>query len=323
MSSSNEIEHKDNDPAPENIEKTLHQLLDAASHALDTYSDNHREVFSEEQMLLEAMKPDQFQGLPDFEKAFEKIMGNIDAHGLMDSTEGEESGSISPKLSCNADQINSPHTFFQLDEMDFPAEEDDSGADGVNNSAKRKLADTEDHDSSINKKKMKALSSTNEKQPITGKVFAEPFLSPASLSPMSSLSSEGTDSRDLKLDRRGDNVVKGTTRPAISQTIHIKGKVEDSETNLPEKLTNEYTMKQVSEMKKRIINTHKLILNFNFLKDGYARTCIELKKSLQSLKESEVHRAHLLLENEQLRERLARQEQYIPVGKNDDAVTDT
>lgn len=83
----------------------------------------------------------------------------------------------------------------------------------------------------------------------------------------------------------------------------------------PATFTNEFTMAQVSETKKRIINTHKLILNFNFLKDGYARTCVEFKKSMHSLRDSEIQRAHLLQENEglkktvkELTEKLHRQE---------------
>lgn len=70
---------------------------------------------------------------------------------------------------------------------------------------------------------------------------------------------------------------------------------------LPPKLTNEFAMTQVAEMKKRIINTHKLILNFNFLKDGYARTCNELRKSVIKLKDSEYDRARLVKENQDLK----------------------
>ncbi|AQZ17302.1 ATC1 (YDR184C) [Zygosaccharomyces parabailii] len=68
--------------------------------------------------------------------------------------------------------------------------------------------------------------------------------------------------------------------------------------------TNAFTMAQVLETKKRIINTHKLILNFNFLKDGYARTCVEFKKSMHSLRDSEIRRAHLMEENEELRNKI-------------------
>lgn len=70
---------------------------------------------------------------------------------------------------------------------------------------------------------------------------------------------------------------------------------------LPPKLTNEFTMTQVAEMKKRVINTHKLILNFNFLKDGYARSCEELSKTVVKLKDSEFDRARLVKENQDLK----------------------
>ncbi|QLQ82309.1 hypothetical protein HG537_0H00700 [Torulaspora globosa] len=67
----------------------------------------------------------------------------------------------------------------------------------------------------------------------------------------------------------------------------------------------EFTMNQVAEMKQRIINTHKLLLNFNFLKDGYARTCVEFKKAMHHLRDSEIHRAHLVQENQELRNKIA------------------
>ncbi len=57
-------------------------------------------------------------------------------------------------------------------------------------------------------------------------------------------------------------------------------------------------------MKARIINTHKLLLNFNFIKEGYARSCIQLKKTMDSLKDSEIHRAHLLVENDDLKQQI-------------------
>lgn len=67
------------------------------------------------------------------------------------------------------------------------------------------------------------------------------------------------------------------------------------------KFTNEFTMQQVAETKRRIINTHKLILNFNFLKDSYIRCCSELKRTMLKLKTSEYHRAQLVKDNEQLK----------------------
>lgn len=72
----------------------------------------------------------------------------------------------------------------------------------------------------------------------------------------------------------------------------------------PKKFTNEYTISQISEMKQRMINTHKLMLNFNLLKNSYARTCVELKKALVGLKDTEIHRTHLFVENEQLKKEL-------------------
>ncbi|AET39256.1 Atc1p Ecym_4180 [Eremothecium cymbalariae DBVPG len=91
------------------------------------------------------------------------------------------------------------------------------------------------------------------------------------------------------------NTVTPKTKPLPSLSVSPSSHVS------PGKLTDEFTMQQVTETKKRIINTHKLILNFNFLKDSYTRSCTELKRTMFKLKESESHRAGLVKENEQLK----------------------
>lgn len=108
---------------------------------------------------------------------------------------------------------------------------------------------------------------------IDGKIIYEQILSPASLSPSS-----------------------------IDGNVSTNGNNGNTDAN---KYSNEFTMCQVAEMKQRIINTHKLLLNFDFLKDGYARTCVEFKKAMHHLKDSEIHRAHLVHENQQLRAQVA------------------
>ena len=142
----------------------------------------------------------------------------------------------------------------------------------------------------------------------------EPFMSPISLSPSNSTSSESADLR-MKLDaipiissssHRNQQTTSAGAKKGKEGTRHQSQLTETvfKQIPTPKPLTNEFTMLQVSEMKKRIINTHKLLLNFNYLKDGYARTCVELKKTLECLRDSEIHRAHLLLENERLKKRL-------------------
>ncbi|SCV04106.1 LANO_0G08196g1_1 [Lachancea nothofagi CBS 11611] len=111
-------------------------------------------------------------------------------------------------------------------------------------------------------------------------------LSPASLSPISDSESQ--------YKHKKPGFKKPTTAATLTQRIHTP-------LEPPSKFTNEFTMAQVTDVKKRIINTHKLLLNFNFLKDGYARTSVELKRTLLRLKQSEIHRAQLLQENEQLK----------------------
>lgn len=133
------------------------------------------------------------------------------------------------------------------------------------------------------KKKKSLLKTTNE-----------PILSPASLSPSSSLASSDTNESHLKIE---------------SMITDITSKIDSARQDIvsatkPAKFTNEFTISQISEMKARIINTHKLLLNFNFIKEGYARSCIQLKKTMDSLKDSEIHRAHLLVENDDLKQQI-------------------
>lgn len=120
-------------------------------------------------------------------------------------------------------------------------------------------------------------------------------LSPASLSPIS----------DPGYKQKGSHAATpaASAKPVFKEphTSHGPAQKVHKPAEAPAKLTNEFTMLQVADVKRRIINTHKLMLNFNFLKDGYSRTCVELKRTLLRLKQSEIHRTRLLQENEQLK----------------------
>ncbi|CCH62383.1 hypothetical protein TBLA_0H00950 [Henningerozyma blattae CBS 6284] len=106
-----------------------------------------------------------------------------------------------------------------------------------------------------------------------------------------------TKSNDLALK----NKTKRKLSPVNNSNIPINLNTNDIK---PIKYTNEFTMFQITEMKQRMINTNKLMLNFNYLKNGYSKICIELKKSINALRDSEIHRAHLADENEQLKNQL-------------------
>lgn len=204
------------------------------------------------------------------------------------------------------------------------------------NNLKRKLDNTDIDFQEFGKRaKSSKTDISNSKEP--------PLLSPASLSPMSSLSTDNNELKTNELDNENsrnitnkdsdnttnlnnntnnnkiheipnDLIKNNRNTPSTSKNNHhgknrytlnsITKSAYSPQSFTHKKLTNEYTMHQISEMKKRIINTHKLLLNFNFLKDSYAKTCIELKKSLNALRDSELHRAHLLLENETLKAKL-------------------
>ncbi|CAI4055615.1 hypothetical protein N7582_000385 [Saccharomyces uvarum] len=155
------------------------------------------------------------------------------------------------------------------------------------------------HQNSLHKtdreaKKYKIDKHVSKKKKSVLKITNEPMLSPASISPSPSLASSDTNESHLKIE---------------SMITNITSKIDSARQDIvsatkPAKLTNEFTMNQISEMKARIINTHKLLLNFNFIKEGYARSCIQLKKTMDSLKDSEIHRAHLLVENDDLKQQV-------------------
>ncbi|CCF56910.1 hypothetical protein KAFR_0B06140 [Kazachstania africana CBS 2517] len=278
-----------------NIESTLQQFLVQSTDQL-SHNDTHH----------------QFSHQDDIEKAIETAIINMDSNDL------SVSDSLSTKhlsLESLLEDNHNTHLLFNFDEVSGGDNDSVTYQTLSNDRVKRTLQlDGEELD---HVKKAKKVQGTNKSD--------EPFLSPASLSP-SSLASDGSDV-SLKIDTNQSlttsiasiPLTKQKSKPKLTNnksittiqsstgdntTTNVRQKIFQ-EIPIPEKLTNEYTMQQVSEMKKRIINIHKLILNFNFLKDGYARTCIELKKTVNCLKDSELHRAHLLLENEKLKRKLS------------------
>ncbi|CCE62391.1 hypothetical protein TPHA_0C02380 [Tetrapisispora phaffii CBS 4417] len=183
----------------------------------------------------------------------------------------------------------------------------------------------DDIDSNFMKRSINALNNgdgnktqlPNKKQKHIKNTAYRPLLSPASLSPTST-----DEERDSNVNNNDDKVElksKATeAQPVKLSTAEITKHVRQQKVlnkkdkssqplqiiETPKKLTNAFTMNQVSEMKQRIINTHKLLLNFNLLKDSYAKTCVEMKNALVNLKDAEIHRAHLLIENENLKREL-------------------
>lgn len=112
--------------------------------------------------------------------------------------------------------------------------------------------------------------------------------------------------RPVKITQQ-PNIIKELQHNIIStkqDSVNNRKKEVTDQVSKPAYYTNEYTMKEVAKMKKRVIDSHRLILNFNVVKEGYARTCVQLKQSVIALKDSEIRRAHLMMENEELREEL-------------------
>lgn len=329
------------------IEKTLHQLLTQANdhfgHSEDTQSNNNNNSNNNDNDNNTEGK----EMSVDFEYVIEHAISSMHSNSILDSDMKKLEDDNKNNNQNHAD--DKPFTLdnilgedqnsnmgFELDELDFSepnsAHKINNGDNEADFNLKRKFDEID-----VNLQDFEKLTKSAKISSI--KETDEPFLSPASLSPMSALSSDTNEAKNndsnlsspkpnninnnntafthkiQKQSLNKKNIVTSTTTTTVP-TKFIKPNDTSSTFNsasksafyqppmIPEKLTNQYTMHQVSEMKKRIINTHKLMLNFNFLKDSYAKTCVELKKSLNSLKDSEIHRAHLLLENEQLKARL-------------------
>lgn len=248
-----------------NLESTLHQLLTDSN---DLFADAATDAFDKN-----------ITNGSDVENAIESAINSMNTSDLVNTDLlNDKQLSLETLLGENSN----PELMFDMEDTN-----------DILNVPKHFIEETSENSTQLYKKAR--LMKENFK-------IEEPFLSPASLSPSSSLSPDNNETQ-IKLE-------------TIPLTHYDKRKVTPSKNTItatstksqipsPAKYTNEFTMMQVTDVKKRIINTHKLMLNFNFLKDGYARTCVQLKKTMNCLKDSEVHRAHLLAENEQLKQKLA------------------
>ncbi|KAL3241611.1 Atc1p [Nakaseomyces bracarensis] len=113
----------------------------------------------------------------------------------------------------------------------------------------------------------------------------------------------------------------GTGRGQTKLQIYDSPKLKKTEVTktapaAPKVYTNEFTMKEVAKMKRRVIDSHRLLLNFNVVKEGYARTCVQLKQSVIALKDSEIRRAHLMMENEDLKDELEQMKRKLELSAN-------
>lgn len=279
------------------IENTLHTLLTENNDHFDDV-ETLRDSISRELDESEAITPfgDEDSDLLNGGKplTLESLLGeDPSSHVFFDMDESSETPELSLKESRKRTAVEENRDVIEREEAE---ETGGVEAEGV----------VEEEEDAIIRYAKKLKLSNNAG---LGKVQnTEPFLSPASLSP--SLSSDG-DSVSVNNSRErtisSGNAPKRVYKPMTCNTVKILNNepIIKHEKFSPEKLTNEYTLHQVSDMKKRIINTHKLILNFNFLKEGYSRTSVELKKTITCLKDSEIHRAHLLEENENLKKQIA------------------
>ena len=269
-----------------NIESTLHRLLSGPD---DPFGDDDAAALFGSDSDNDDNSPG--TGLvhtsEDVERAMESVINSIGSNDLIDTNFLNEK-----QLSLDAILGDGTHPDVGLDMGnllgDFPE-------------GKRTLEETTEDGNNQQIKRPKVEKSIKEIRIF--KKTDEPFMSPASLSPSSSNSPANSDSQ-MKLESIAlTNLQQEKTLVVPKRAAVVVP--EKPQLVVPEKNTNEFTMLQVADVKKRIINTHKLILNFNFLKDGYARTCVELKKAMGCLKDSELHRAQLMAENEHLKKQLA------------------
>ncbi|CAI4058435.1 Atc1p SKDI_04G4070 [Saccharomyces kudriavzevii IFO 1802] len=265
-----------------NIEHTLHRLLTQANdHFDDTVKIDGQSLDLEkdlEQVMMDNL------GCTDI---FDSDIVS-QKHLTLDSLFHDEHNTDSDTLLEMQKSANDSLVGIDLDRHDC-GDDSTSKASSHNNTNQNTV-----HKTDREGKTYKIDKPAIKKKKIPLKITNETMLSPASLSPSSSLASSDTNESHLKIE---------------SMITDITSKIDSARQDIvsatkPAKLTNEFTMNQISEMKARIINTHKLLLNFNFIKEGYARSCIQLKKTMDSLKDSEIHRAHLLVENDDLKQQI-------------------
>ncbi|SCU96807.1 LAFA_0G08218g1_1 [Lachancea sp. 'fantastica'] len=272
------------------LEMTLHALLTGSSEHHEVSDPIHSAI---EKSISEMELPDMMIDTPDGWDSLGQEERNFEHIGHAENDHNSNLAQLT------VDRILAEHTLHGVEVAD---------------KLKRGSDDELEQDLGINlqdqQAEQNALAVENCTQENTHKTLGVyQTLSPASLSPTSDSESQ------YKHKKHQPHAVKAPTtnntntkqKSTLTQKVH-------NPTDQPAKFSEEFTMAQVADVKKRIINTHKLFLNFNFLKDGYARTSVELKRSLLRLKQSEIHRAHLMHENEQLRKLVLEQCEKLDVA---------
>ncbi|SCU89496.1 LAME_0E03884g1_1 [Lachancea meyersii CBS 8951] len=272
------------EPSEDNhdLELTLHALLTQANDPSDASDPLHCAI---EKAISEMELPEMMGDTPGDWDSLGDGVGNFQ------HIDEPTSGQISSTAQLTVDRILAEHTLHSMESKD-----------GNKRKSEEELEIHEDSDVKLKKPTIdvahdqlqhdKIDRNTPEARIVKASAAYE-TLSPASLSPTSDSESQYKHKKHQPFALKVPTSM-AAPKPTLTQKVH-------KPVDAPSKFTEEYTMAQVAEVKKRIINTHKLLLNFNFLKDGYARTSVELKRTLLRLKQSEIHRAHLLQENEQLK----------------------
>ncbi|CEP61450.1 Atc1p LALA0_S03e03136g [Lachancea lanzarotensis] len=290
-----EIEGADFDASVKGEPSNNTDELEMTLHALLTESSDHHEVSDPihsaiEKSIAEMELPEMMIDTPGDWDSLGDGEGNFEHLG---HTEGDHSSSIAQ---LTVDRILAEHTLHGVEVTDRVKR-------GIQDEIEQTLGNIQTkqatEDAPING------NSADEHTHKTSGVYQT--LTPASLSPTSDTESQ------YKHKKHQPHSLK-TPAANTKQISTLTQKIHKSTTEQPVKFSQEFTMAQVADVKKRIISTHKLLLNFNFLKDGYARTSVELKRSLLRLKQSEIHRAHLLHENEQLRRLVIEQSEKLDIS---------
>lgn len=244
------------------LEKTLHHLL-----TTDTHQEQEQEQEQEPEQEQDQDQDQEQDQDPEKEQQLEKE-GQI--HNVAD-TDPEDFDVKYPEID-NEDIQCSDIGILDSDIMqgkhltlESLLESGDSMMFDLDDTPKKRLSNEIDVDQDFE--------ASNKRKKLDTAAY-EQLLSPASLSPLSTDGNTNTNNNSI-----------------LSKIAEVKS---------VDSYTNDFTIEQIKEMKKRIINTHKLFLNFNLLKDSYSKTCVEFKKVLNILKDSEIHRSHLLKENQEL-----------------------
>lgn len=121
------------------------------------------------------------------------------------------------------------------------------------------------------------------------------YLSPISLSPSSVIHEDSN--ADTENNNTQIKIEEIENPPTVTQIKTDTKPTKEDEFNI--------LAKNIQDMKRRILTTNELLLNFTYVKNSYSKISVNFKNSIKLLQKSELDRTHLISKNKSLKKDIA------------------